>query len=81
MSKKIKIAIILVIVAIVIGVLIYANNKKKSAAARLAAATPPKPMSLRDKVKAGIVRSDVKMMPKINISAVAVPFEEQPATT
>jgi hypothetical protein len=77
MSKKIKIIIILVIVAIVIGVLIYANNKKKSAE-RLAAAKA-KPMSLRDKVKAGIVRKDAPMANK-DINIKAVPLEESTPT-
>jgi len=75
MSKKIKIIIILVIVAIVIGVLIYANNKKKSAA-RLAAAAP-KPMSLRDRVKAGEFKvKDIKMANKDIIKNVAIPLED-----
>ncbi len=82
MSKKIKIIIILVIVAIVIGVLIYANNKKKSAARLVAtvATTKPSLNSLRDRVKAGIVRKDVAMADK-SINIKAVPLEEQPDTT
>lgn len=73
MSKKLKIVIILAIVAIVIGVLIYANNKKKSAA-RLAATSKPK--GLMDRVKAGEIKvKDIKMANKDIVKNV-VPLEE-----
>ena len=66
-----KIGIIVALVIIVIAVLIYFYNKNKNAEAARLAALNTKPMSLREKLKAGGLKTGEVTIDKKQASAIA----------